>query len=147
MTPEQIIIVQTTFGTVLPFADETADAFYHRLFQLDISLRPMFKHDIDLQRRKLISSLVLVIKNLQRPEVFLHKVQNLGRAHVGYGVQSHHYDLVGEALLYAIEQRLGRDFTPEVKAAWSEAYNLVANTMQTAAATPEPVEAISLPAW
>ena len=139
MTPEQIIIVQTTFGTVLPFADETADCFYYRLFQLDPSLRSLFKHNIDLQRRKLISSLVLVIKNLQRPEVFLHKVQHLGRAHVAYGVSPHHYDLVGEALLYAIAQRLGTDFTQEVRAAWLAAYTLLANTMQTAAATPQPL--------
>ena len=132
MTPEQIIIVQATFGTVLPFADETAESFYGRLFELDPSLRAMFNNDLESQRRKLISSLVLVIKNLQRPEVFLHKIQNLGRAHVGYGVRSHHYDLVGEALLYAIAQRLGEDFTFEVKAAWVEAYNLLANAMQTA---------------
>lgn len=136
MTPEQIIIVQATFGSVLPFADETAESFYHRLFELDPSLRAMFKHDLESQRRKLISSLVLVIKNLQRPEVFLHKVQNLGRAHVDYGVQPHHYDLVGEALVYAIAQRLGEDFTFEVKAAWVAAYSLLAKAMQTAVNEP-----------
>lgn len=133
MIPQQIILVQTTFGSVLPFADETADCFYRHLFQLEPSLRPMFKSDMDSQRRKLISSLVLVIKNLQYPEVFLHKVQNLARAHVGYGVQPHHYDLVGAALLYAIEQRLGEAFTAEVMAAWLAAYTLLADVMKTAA--------------
>lgn len=138
MTPEQIILVQTTFGTVLPFADETAEAFYAHLFALDPSLRAMFKHTIESQRRKLIISLVLVVKNLQRPEVFLHKVQNLGRAHMAYGVQPHHYDLVGQALLYAIAQRLGEDFTLEVEAAWKAAYTLLAMAMQTAVADPPP---------
>ena len=146
MTPEQIIIVQTTFSYVLPFADETADSFYHHLFHLEPSLRPMFKRDMDSQRRKLISSLVLVIKNLQRPEVFLLKVQNLGRTHVDYGVQSHHYDLVGKALLYAIEQRLGADFTAEVEAAWVAAYTLLANVMKTAAYEPRRSEAVPMSA-
>lgn len=144
MTPEQIIIVQATFGTVLPFADETAETFYNRLFDLDPSLRAMFKHDLESQRRKLISSLVLVIKNLQRPEVFLHKIQNLGRAHASYGVQPYHYDLVGESLLYAIAQRLGEDFTLEVKAAWVEAYALLANAMQTAIDEPSSARLISV---
>jgi len=138
MTPEQIILVQTTFGTVLPFADETAEVFYAHLFALDPSLRAMFRHTIESQRRKLIISLVLVVKNLQRPEVFLHKVQNLGRAHMAYGVQPHHYDLVGQALLYAIGQRLREDFTPEVEAAWQAAYTLLATAMQPAVADPLP---------
>jgi hemoglobin-like flavoprotein len=140
MTPEQIILVQTTFGTVLHFADETAEAFYAHLFALDPSLRAMFKHTIESQRRKLIISLVLVVKNLQRPEVFLHKVQNLGRAHMAYGVQPHHYDLVGQALLYAIAQRLREDFSPEVEAAWKAACTLLATAMQTAVADPLPHE-------
>ena len=139
MTPDQIMLVQISFGAVLPFADETAEAFYQRLFELDPSLRPMFKNNIELQKRKLISSLVLIIKNLQRPDVFLHKVQNLGRTHVGYGVQPHHYELVGTALLYALEQRIGPDFTPEVKAAWVSAYTLLADVMQTAALEKQPV--------
>jgi hemoglobin-like flavoprotein len=132
MTPEQIIIVQTTFGTVLPFADNMAETFYQRLFQLDPTLRPMFKSDMEAQKRKLVSSLVLVIKNLQRPGLFLYKVQNLGRAHVDYGVKPHHYELVGEALLYALAEQMGEDFTSEVKAAWVAAYDLLANAMQTA---------------
>ncbi len=142
MTPAQIITVQTTFGTILPFADEMATTFYQRLFSLDPSLRAMFENDLDSQRRKLISSLVLVIKNLQHPELFLDKVQNLGRAHVGYGVQAHHYELVGEALLFAIAQRLGEAFTPEVKAAWAAAYTLLATVMQMAANELQPLGAI-----
>jgi hemoglobin-like flavoprotein len=145
MTPEQIILVQTTFGTVLPFADETAEVFYAHLFALDPSLQAMFKHTIESQRRKLIISLVLVVKNLQRPEVFLHKVQNLGRAHMAYGVQPHHYDLVGQALLYAIAQRLREDFTPEVEAAWLAAYTLLATAMQTTAANLSSDESERLP--
>jgi hemoglobin-like flavoprotein len=35
--------------------------------------------------------------------------------------------------LYAIEQRVGSDYSPEVEAAWVAAYALLANVMQTAA--------------
>ena len=45
-----------------------------------------------------------------------------------------HYDAVGAALIGAIEHFAGDAFTPKVKAAWTEAYAIVANAMRTAAA-------------
>jgi hemoglobin-like flavoprotein len=45
-------------------------------------------------------------------------VQDLGRRHTGYGVRDEHYDLVAEALMWALDKGLGPDFTPEVKDAW-----------------------------
>jgi nitric oxide dioxygenase len=41
---------------------------------------------------------------------------------------------VGGALLWALEQGLGADFTPQVKQAWAETYGLLAGVMQEAAA-------------
>ena len=46
-------------------------------------------------------------------------MQGLGRRHVGYGVTDAHYDTVGGALLWTLEQRLGPEFTPDVKAPWT----------------------------
>ena len=40
---------------------------------------------------------------------------------------------VGAALLWTLEQGLGSGWTPEVKAAWSDAYALLADVMQAAA--------------
>jgi hemoglobin-like flavoprotein len=57
----------------------------------------------------------------------------LGERHVQYGVQPHHYDIVGAALLWTLAQGLGKHFTSEVEEAWTAAYTLLANTMQEAA--------------
>ena len=49
-------------------------------------------------------------------------MQALGRRHAGYGVRPEHYDTVGAALLWTLEQGLGDAFTDDVRAAWAEAY-------------------------
>ena len=43
MKKEQVQLVQQTFMKVLPIADLAAELFYKRLFEIDPSLRPMFK--------------------------------------------------------------------------------------------------------
>lgn len=42
-----------------------------------------------------------------------------------------HYDTVGQALLWTLEQGLGARFTPDVKAAWVSAYAMIASSMQS----------------
>jgi hemoglobin-like flavoprotein len=43
-----------------------------------------------------------------------------------------HYAPVGAALLWTLEKGLGADFTPEVKAAWTETYTALAGVMTSA---------------
>ena len=50
-----------------------------------------------------------------------------------------HYDTVGAALLWTLEQGLGSAWTPDVKAAWSNAYALLADVMEAAAGEPTSV--------
>ncbi len=62
-------------------------------------------------------------------------LQNLGRRHDGYGVRPDHYETVGAALLQTLEQGLGDEFTPEVRAAWAHVYGVMASVMQEACET------------
>jgi hemoglobin-like flavoprotein len=63
----------------------------------------------------------------------LSTVEDLGRRHARYGVTDKHYDYVGAALLWTLEQGLGRAWTPEVESAWAEVYGLVSAVMRGAA--------------
>ena len=58
-------------------------------------------------------------------------VEDLGRRHAGYGVKDAHYDSVGAALLWTLEQGLGAAWTPEAAAAWKEVYGLLSGIMRT----------------
>jgi hemoglobin-like flavoprotein len=139
ISPAQIVLVQESFARVAPIADVAARLFYARLFDIAPELsRTLFKHvDMPEQRRKLMQALALSVKTLERPDALVPVLQDLGRRHVHYGVRDEHYDTVGEALLWTLEQGLGSAFTPEVREAWAAVYTLVAGTMKAAAKSAE----------
>lgn len=134
MNQDTVNYVQTTFAKVEPIAPTAAELFYNRLFELDPSLKPLFKGDMKEQGAKLMSMLSLAVRGLNDLDRLVPLVQNLGIRHVNYGVKDNDYQTVGAALLWTLEQGLGDDFTPEVKAAWAEVYGTLASVMQEAAA-------------
>lgn len=133
MNSQQITLVQESFALVAPIAGIAADLFYARLFELDPGLIPLFPADLTEQKKKLMAMLQLAVASLRKPEQLIPALQNMGRRHVGYGVQASHYDTVGAALLWTLEQGLGSAFTVDVREAWVALYTVVATTMQEAA--------------
>ena len=134
MTPENQALVRDSFAKVVPIAPQAAALFYDRLFELDPSLKPLFKGDMAEQGRKLMAMIGIAVANLDKLETIVPAVQDLGRRHASYAVQPAHYDTVASALLWTLGQGLGSDFTPPVEAAWTEAYTILATVMKDAAA-------------
>ncbi len=134
MTPTQKTLVQESFAKVLPIADLAAELFYGRLFELEPSVRPLFRGSLREQGRKLMTMLHVAVAGLDHPEQLLPAVADMGRRHVAYGVKESHYDVVGEALLWTLEQGLGEAFTGETREAWAAVYEVLAETMKDAAA-------------
>ena len=138
MTPEQITLVKNSWAKVIPIRDQAATLFYDRLFSLDPPLQKLFSGDMAEQGQKLMVTISTVVASLDKLDLILPVVQDLGRRHVGYGVKDADYDNVGAALLWTLEQGLGEAFTAEVRQAWTEAYNLLATAMIDAANEVEP---------
>jgi hemoglobin-like flavoprotein len=133
ISPEQVRIIQHTWSLVMPIADTAAGLFYERLFQLDPGLKPMFRTDPKAQRVKLISMLALVVKGIGNLDGLIDTVQEMGMRHVNYGVKDEHYDTVGAAFLWTLEQGLGTEWTPEAQSAWVAAYGVLSSAMKSAA--------------
>ena len=133
MTPAQIQLVQTSLTKVLPIASVAADLFYARLFEIDPSLKPLFKGDLKRQGAMLMSMIATAVRGLSNPDGLIPVLRNLGQRHAGYGVTDAHYATVATALIWTLEQGLGADFTPQVREAWVAAYELMADTMMQAA--------------
>lgn len=134
MTPDQIALVQSSFSKVVPIKEQAAELFYGRLFELDPSLKPLFKGDMKVQGQKLMAMIATAVGGLRVLDQIVPAVQALAKRHVGYGVKDSHYATVGAALLWTLEKGLGPDFTPEVKEAWATVYGILSTTMQQAAA-------------
>lgn len=133
MNPTTIHDVQRTFDLITPIADNAASLFYSKLFELDPSLKAMFKSDMSEQRKKLMQILGVAVSSLSNLNAIVPAVQDLGRRHVQYGVQPQHYNTVAQAILWMLEQTLGAAFTPAVKQSWTEVYTILADTMIAAA--------------
>lgn len=130
MQPTTIQLIKTSFAKVEPNAGLVATLFYNRLFELDPALRPLFRSDMQRQGFKLMTMLRVVVHGLDRLEDLVSTIEALGERHATYGVSDAHYSTVGAALLGTLAEGLGDGFTPEVEAAWTEAYMILAETMQ-----------------
>ena len=108
--------------------------FYDHLFAIAPEVRSLFPTDLAEQKKKLIVMLATAVNNLDRVDKVIPAVEALGKRHASYGVAAKHYEPVGAALLWTLEQGLGTDFTPPVKAAWTETYMVLAGAMRGAGA-------------
>ncbi len=133
MTPQQKSLIRSSWRAVEPIADEAAAMFYDRLFELDPNLRPLFGNsDMSSQRTKLVTALGAVVAGLDRLDRVIPALEDLGRRHAGYGVEDRHYETVGSALLWTLEQGLAEVWNADLEDAWSTAYATVSSVMRDA---------------
>lgn len=137
MTPEQVTLVKDSWANVKPISAHAAALFYGKLFELDPSLKPLFKGDMKDQGKKLMATIGLAVTSLDRLETILPAVQELGRKHAhSYQVPESSYATVGEALLWTLGQGLGDGFTDDVRESWTLTYTTLANVMIDASREP-----------
>lgn len=129
MTPQQVTLVQDSFAKVVPIADQAAEIFYGRLFEIAPQVKPLFKGDMATQRRALMGTLAVVVNGLTNLPSILPAASALAKKHVGYGVKAEHYPVVGSALLWTLEKGLADAWTPDVAAAWTDAYGVLSGFM------------------
>jgi nitric oxide dioxygenase len=134
ISPGQKQLVQDTFQYVKPVSAAAAQLFYSRLFQLNPSLKPLFKGDLEDQRRKLLASITAVVEGLDRFDEMLPGVQAMAARHECYGVRPEHYEDFGAALLWTLERALGPSWTPDVRQAWAAVYDSLSSAMKQAVA-------------
>ncbi|MDJ0570187.1 MAG: globin family protein [Pleurocapsa sp. MO_192.B19] len=128
--PLQVTLLEQSFEEIKPQADAFVASFYHNLFTAYPEAKPLFaKTNMKEQKKKLLSSLVLVVENLRRSDVLSSSLRSLGARHIKYGALPEHYPLVGNALLTTFEQYLGDKWILEVKQAWVDAYDAITELM------------------
>ena len=134
MNAAQQELVQTSFAKLAVMPEVAGALFYERLFAVNPSFRQLFKNDMRVQGLKLMTMLAMVVYNLREPGQILPSIRDLAVRHVEYGVKLADYDALAEALLWTLEQALGKDFTPSVREAWTVCYDELADEMKAAAA-------------
>ena len=139
LTAEQKMLVQTSFVKVAVIADQAAELFYKRLWEIDLTTKPLFaKTEMKTQGAKVMQMIGTAVGALNSLDLLVPAVEALGKRHLAYGVTKEQYESVGQALIWTLEQGLGADFTPEVKDAWVEVYGILSAIATDAAYKDQP---------
>jgi hemoglobin-like flavoprotein len=129
MTKEQITAVQHSWEKILKHAPTTGIIFYTRLFAIDPSLKSLFPGNVSKQAAKLMSMITFAVRRLDNLSEVVEEIKDLGKRHKGYRVEPSMYNTVGEALLWTLEQGLGKTWNSDLKEAWTKVYVLLSSTM------------------
>lgn len=131
MTQQKIELVKGSWATVAQLEMELVGGlFYNRLFEIMPEVKPMFSRTaLPEQSKKLLTMLSYVIAKLDKLEDIMDEVTKLAKRHNAYGVTPEHYTAVGSALLWTLEQGLGKEWNEELKLAWTDVYTVLAGAM------------------
>ncbi len=131
--------LQESFTALSSEGEAIAKRFYERLFDIYPETHKLFEGvSVSGQEKKLLASLVLLVQNIQKPDVLNEYLTGLGARHMHYGVVAEDFPKVAENLLAVLEEFAGELWTTEVSVAWENTLNNVAKIMLDAY---EPLEA------
>ena len=99
MDEETKALVKGSWAQVAPISEKAAELFYGRLFELDPTLKFLFKAPIDTQGKLLMRALDGAVAGLDNLDALVPVLQQLGARHAPYGVIERDYHTVGAAFL------------------------------------------------
>ncbi|MFF3161265.1 globin domain-containing protein [Streptomyces sp. NPDC003273] len=135
LSEQSAATVRATLPAVGAAIGEITERFYARLFEAHPELlRDLFNRGnqaAGVQKQALAGSIAafaayLVDNPEQRPDAMLERIAH---KHASLGIVPEQYPIVHEHLFAAIAEILGDAVTPEVAAAWTDVYWLMANAL------------------
>jgi nitric oxide dioxygenase len=132
-------LLEESFDLLLPRGDDLVAVFYQRLFSIAPRIAHLFGGvATDVQRRKFLSTLVLLRRSWRNFDAIEPELVALGERHRRYSVLAEQYPIVGDALIGAMVEIGGQQWKPAYTTCWREAYAVVQNVMLRGAASPVP---------
>lgn len=133
LTSSEKDIVKATIPILESGGEALTTHFYHLLLDTYPQVRPLFNQAHQAsgrQPRALAASVLAYAKHIDNLAPLKEAVERITNKHVALQILPEHYPLVGEALLRAIREVLGKEVaTDEVIAAWGAAYGELADLL------------------
>jgi nitric oxide dioxygenase len=141
MTDQQILLVKKSWMAIQRLDPVLiGNVFYTRLYSTNPELKSLFQVPVDIQSRKLMEMLNMIVERLDRFNELIQDIKSLAIRHVGYGVKPVDYEAVGSALLWTIQHQLAKVWSDELDKAWAECYSMLSSTMIEAAGSDSPTQ-------
>jgi hemoglobin-like flavoprotein len=119
LTAKQKRLIRESFLKIEPALDLVGTLFLLKLFRLDPSLRARFAGAPETQGRKFGAAMKLAMISLSHDDGLASTLKLLGARHRQLGIRVRHYRLMARALIWTLEQSLGKSFTRETRNAWT----------------------------
>ena len=129
--------IKDSFNALAPHGETLVNNFYEKLFSEHPGVRSMFPDDMSAQKQHLLTSLALIVKNIDNFAALEQPLKKMGARHVNYGAKPDHYPIVGGTLLAVMADLAGPIWTPELQDDWTAAVNAIATVMLDGAAEAE----------
>ncbi|MBD2705864.1 hemoglobin [Spirosoma sp. BT702] len=130
MTNQQTQLIKKTWRLLRDVDPQLlGDVFYKRLFLKFPSIRSLFKGPMEAQYVKFVAMLSFIVSHIDQPDAIHSELVDLVKRHETYGVKPGHYQPVGEAMLWTLEQGLGNSWNQEVEAAWKACYDMLTHAI------------------
>ncbi|MES2674518.1 MAG: NO-inducible flavohemoprotein [Pseudomonadota bacterium] len=130
LSTRTIELVKSTIPLLESAGVAITEHFYQRLFRFHPELKNIFNMSNQQSGRQqfaLFNAIAAYAKNIENPAVLQAAIERIAHKHTSLFVQPEHYDIVGHHLLETLQELAPDAFTPEIKAAWAEAYALLAS--------------------
>lgn len=129
LSQKTIDAIKATTPLVGKNAEKITTRMYEILFSKYPETKAMFNDAPSDQHKKLAGAIAAFASNIDKLEALSGAVEKMAARHVATNVQPEHYPMVADALITAIGDVLGDDFTDEYKEAWVEAYTFLADIL------------------
>ena len=84
-----------------------------------------------MRLEQFFNQLAWSVRELRNLPALFESLGDLGERHRVYGVRHEHFPVAGAALLAALSETLGAEFDAEARAAWTKAFQSLADGMQS----------------
>lgn len=122
-------LIQATVPLLREHGVTITGVFYKNMFAGHPELYNVFNvsnQDGGEQKQALAAAVYAYAANIDNPEALEPVLSRIAHKHASLGIQPSQYTIVGKYLLAAIVEVLGDAVTPDIAAAWDEAYWLLA---------------------
>jgi nitric oxide dioxygenase len=123
------VLIEASVPVLREHGGAITSCFYGKMFAAHPELKNLFNmgnQQSGVQQQSLASALYAYAANIDNQQALAPVISRIVHKHVSVGIRAEHYPIVGKYLLEGIADTLGAAATPELLAAWGEAYGLLA---------------------
>jgi nitric oxide dioxygenase len=126
------VLIEASVPVLREHGGAITNCFYGKMFAAHPELKNLFNmgnQQSGVQQQSLASALYAYAANIDNQQALAPVISRIVHKHVSVGIRAEHYPIVGKYLLEGIADTLGAAATPELLAAWGEAYGLLAGAL------------------